>query len=380
VALLCAGLTPSQPTPLFAQGAEPAAEDAQIQAKLDSLAERLAKTLEEKHATKVIVFDLLGPQGLRAPFGSWLAGQISSRLAKQHLSLQVIERDSIRPLLNQRNEEAEQALRAEGEQEASAVDGRFSKQAGADAWVFGRYSKLATGIGITLGASDGVAGHNSSEFTSLFPLVPQASAMLPPDLAEYVPMDGVYDADVGGVSSPLCLECTPPLYDDESRRAKCGGTVVLKVVVTAQGTPRDVTAFRGIPGCSRLTDAAKEAVSKWRFEPAHGSSDEVVAVRVPVEVAFSLSTEKSACIKCRAFKMDSASRKNHCHGIVGVEFTVTPTGHATDISVTQEVSGCPGLTKSVVDAVSKSVFRNGPDSEGRPLPARRSMQVTFQPN
>lgn len=262
LALLCVGLTQSQPTPVIAQGVEPHAENPQIQAKIDSLAERLAKTLEEKHATKVIVFDPLGPAGLRGRFGSWFADEISSRLAKQHPPLQVIERDSIRPLLDQRNEEAEQAIRAEGDQEAYAVDARFSKQAGADVWVFGRYSKLAAGIGITMGASDGVAGHNSSEFTSLLPLVPQASAMLPSDLAEYVPTDGVYDADVGGVSIPLCLACPAPRYDDESRRAKCSGTVALKVVVTAEGTAKDVTAVRGIPGCLQLTGVAIETVSK----------------------------------------------------------------------------------------------------------------------
>ncbi|HKV25599.1 MAG TPA: energy transducer TonB [Candidatus Acidoferrum sp.] len=365
-------------SPAMSQVADPAPQTPENQANIESLSQRLIKLVQEKHLTKVIVFDLLGPAGLRAPYGSWLADELSARLIKLDPSLQIIDRASIRPVLDQRDEEAGQVL-AGGEQEAQHVDQKYLKQEGADGYVFGRYSKLASGIGITLGVSDGVFVHHSPEISSLLPLDDHATSMLPPGLTTYFPKDGIYDADVGGVTAPVCLTCPAPTYDENSRKANCNGTVRLNVVITAQGTVTDISEARGIPGCPGLTQSFVKSASKWSLEPSHGPSGEPVALRVPVETAFALTNFKqSVCIKCRIPRMDFKSRKNHCQGVVAVEFDVAPDGKTANLSVTKEVPGCPGLTKAALDAVRKSTFQPGPTFEGNSLPKRRTMEYTFK--
>ena len=48
-------------------------------------------------------------------------------------------------------------------------------------------------------------------------------------------------------------------------RARIGGIVVLRVLVSETGTPIDVQVLKGVHG---LTEAAVSAVRKWTFEPA----------------------------------------------------------------------------------------------------------------
>lgn len=78
-----------------------------------------------------------------------------------------------------------------------------------------------------------------------------------------------------------------PLYPNMSRRLREIGTVQLRVRVSADGQPLDImlAASSGYP---RLDDSAKEAVKKWRFQPAMRSGTAIEAwVLVPVE--FSLT-------------------------------------------------------------------------------------------
>ena len=79
-----------------------------------------------------------------------------------------------------------------------------------------------------------------------------------------------------------------PVYPAASRRFREEGRVVLRVRVSAQGAPLSVEV-RQSSGFSRLDDAARDAVSLWRFVPArHGS--EAVDSWVSVPIVFSLQT------------------------------------------------------------------------------------------
>jgi len=97
---------------------------------------------------------------------------------------------------------------------------------------------------------------------------------------------GIARAGVGGVTSPLCIYCPNPSYSDNARAAKVSGTVVLSLVVTADGLAENAQIVKG-PGYG-LEQRAIETVKKWRFRPATGPDGKPVACVVMVEVAFKL--------------------------------------------------------------------------------------------
>jgi periplasmic protein TonB len=87
------------------------------------------------------------------------------------------------------------------------------------------------------------------------------------------------------VSAPRALFAPDPEYSEEARKAKYQGTVVLWVVIGADGRPRETRVQRSLG--MGLDQKAIEAVRRWKFEPAQ--KDGVpVAVQVHIEVNFRL--------------------------------------------------------------------------------------------
>src|SRR6516225_5455436 len=70
----------------------------------------------------------------------------------------------------------------------------------------------------------------------------------------------------GGVSAPKALYAPDPEYSEEARKAKYQGTVVLWLVVSADGKPQQIRVQRALG--MGLDEKAVEAVRQWRFEPA----------------------------------------------------------------------------------------------------------------
>jgi protein TonB len=87
------------------------------------------------------------------------------------------------------------------------------------------------------------------------------------------------------VSAPRALFAPDPEYSEEARKAKYQGTVVLWVVVGADGRAHDVKVQRSLG--MGLDQKALEAVRKWKFEPAV-KDGRPVAVQINVEVSFRL--------------------------------------------------------------------------------------------
>jgi len=89
----------------------------------------------------------------------------------------------------------------------------------------------------------------------------------------------------GGVSPPRALSTPDPEYSEEARKAKYQGTVVLWLIVDANGRPRDIRVARSLG--MGLDQKAMEAVRNWKFEPAM-KDGRPVAVQMNVEVSFRL--------------------------------------------------------------------------------------------
>jgi protein TonB len=95
---------------------------------------------------------------------------------------------------------------------------------------------------------------------------------------------GVYSVG-GGVSAPRPIYSPDPEYSEEARKAKYQGTVVLWMIVDADGHPKDIKVRRSV-GLG-LDEKAIEAVRTWRFTPAR-KDGHAVAVEISVEVDFRL--------------------------------------------------------------------------------------------
>src|SRR5260370_10184733 len=88
-----------------------------------------------------------------------------------------------------------------------------------------------------------------------------------------------------GVRAPRAIYDPEPEYSDEARKMKHEGTVILSIIVDAEGRARNIHVARSLG--MGLDEKAIEAVKKWKFEP--GKKDgQSVAVQVNVEVNFRL--------------------------------------------------------------------------------------------
>jgi periplasmic protein TonB len=97
---------------------------------------------------------------------------------------------------------------------------------------------------------------------------------------------GMFRAGVNGVGQPACLYCPDPEYSDEARKAKYQGTVVLEVIVTADGRILEPHVLRG-PGLG-LEEKAMAAVKTWKMRPAVGPNGKPVSCRATIEIGFRL--------------------------------------------------------------------------------------------
>jgi protein TonB len=116
-------------------------------------------------------------------------------------------------------------------------------------------------------------------------VTPPAPPVAPPGpVTAGPPGDGV------GITPPnfsaAYLENPPPPYPAFARRAGEQGRVILRVYVSAAGTPETVQV-RTSSGSTRLDEAALETVKRWKFVPAR-RGDEPVAAWVLVPINFKL--------------------------------------------------------------------------------------------
>jgi len=87
-------------------------------------------------------------------------------------------------------------------------------------------------------------------------------------------------------SQVTCLVCPDPLYSDEARKTKVQGSVLLSVLVGADGRAKDIRVLRGLG--MGLDENAIQAVRSWKFIPAKDATQQPVASWIKVETVFRL--------------------------------------------------------------------------------------------
>jgi len=108
-----------------------------------------------------------------------------------------------------------------------------------------------------------------------------------PCVSDGGPAGKTFRAGCGGLGQPTCISCPTPPYSQQARDAHFQGTVVLELVVLADGRPSEVRVVRGLG--MGLDESAVNTVRKWRFKPFIGPQGTPVPVAFAVEVNFRLA-------------------------------------------------------------------------------------------
>lgn len=178
-----------------------------------------------------------------------------------------------------------------------------------------------------------------------------------------------------GMVPPFVVSKTKPAYSDEARIAKLEGSVLLSLVVDADGQPRDIEVAR--PLGLGLDESAVENVRAWQFKP--GTRDgNPIAIRVNEEVFF--NTERTlwdwhliravfqpAALAARPVVIKArfpATVELEQNASVTIAFIVAPSGVPTKLRVVK--SSDPRWESDLVRALGEGWrFRSGPT----PVPA-----------
>lgn len=106
--------------------------------------------------------------------------------------------------------------------------------------------------------------------TMVPPPAPAPAAVEPPPMPAPVESEarsgGVYSVVPAGGTQPEEIDRVVPRYPPMARRAGIAGPVVIRGIVRRDGTIDEVEIIRDLP--YGLGEAAKDAVSQWRFRPA----------------------------------------------------------------------------------------------------------------
>jgi periplasmic protein TonB len=89
----------------------------------------------------------------------------------------------------------------------------------------------------------------------------------------------------GPVIAPVRVKVVNPVYSEIARKARVQGPVILEAIIDKQGNVTDVRVLRGLP--MGLSQAAAEAVRKWKYQPAT-MFGKPVSVYLTVTVQFTL--------------------------------------------------------------------------------------------
>jgi TonB family protein len=92
----------------------------------------------------------------------------------------------------------------------------------------------------------------------------------------------VYDV-TANITPPRIVKQVNPDYHTGSRGVRIVGSVLIGLVVSSQGLPKNLKVVKGLD--KDVDQAAMDAVQQWRFAPAR-KDGKPVAVRITLEIEF----------------------------------------------------------------------------------------------
>ncbi|MGC1267586.1 MAG: TonB family protein, partial [Candidatus Acidiferrum sp.] len=263
----------------------------------DDLVIQLAEKFAEADKKNVVVMDFAPTVGEPGPFGAWLAEQVSSSLARQGVTFELIDRQRLGAAL-----EAQHLSPGDESDAKNAV--ALGQSIGASTVVIGSFGAAENGIGVTLAAfrvsEYGIAQPTEFVIGMVFgkiPFTPEVSDHLGGvSLDSLRPKDGVYRSGYGGVSVPSCIQCSAPSMHVPDidiqgmlRAQPQGATVYLNFVVTADGHTQNITVPR--PVGFGFDEQYAKAAKDWEFKPAVNADNKPVPVNYEYRLALNFAHE-----------------------------------------------------------------------------------------
>lgn len=244
-------------------------------AELDSASERLAKRIKHEHMLMMAVADFTTSDGVAQPLGHAFAEFVSLALQNNRSKLPVLNHDAF-------DKEAQDAGISIEQISNSILTAKPAGNLPEDVLIVGSITKTAQQYQIELSAIrlrgfQKLASETVSFATTDF--LESLSAPFPPKLDALIMRSGA-----NGVSAPSCIYCPEPSYSDTARKYKIRGSMVLHVIVDANGRAIAARPVRLLG--AGLDEQAVRTIQTWKFKPATNAEGQPVTVRVPIEVTF----------------------------------------------------------------------------------------------
>lgn len=237
------------------------------QATLESLADEIAAAIADVKENPVIVFDFAGPDELTSASEKSLADDFSAAMARMNKEIVILDRAQITDVLQKKNLSLEDL---EDPRDAQEV----AKELKAKSYVWAAIVLGQDNFEMLVEALRVQDGKKIAGFQTTLPLTDQMKAL------------GVAHAGTQGVTYPACIYCPQAQYTRAAVQHHFEGTVLLSIVITADGHADDILALRALP--YGLTESAIETVKSWRLKPGQTSDGTPMAVRQRVEITFHL--------------------------------------------------------------------------------------------
>ncbi|HET7108173.1 MAG TPA: energy transducer TonB [Candidatus Acidoferrum sp.] len=277
---------PVSPTPKATTSAQ------QETAQLSEFASQLLQYTEavgcHKHHCKLLVVDLLSPEGKISPYGIKLADDLTAELARQQKGIRLVDRSLLQRQLEKLREERVPA----NVQHSVPVARWLGQELGASIVLIGEIVNVGSqAISVSARMQDVKDEKLASPSSEVrLPLPPSMAELIPSNilpplaqLGESINGERVYRAGVQGAGTPKCSYVPNPPYTDEARKFDLSGSLILLAVVEPNGSVKPFRIERGLP--FGLNASSLKTLQNWKCTPAMFDG-EPVAVLVPMEVTF----------------------------------------------------------------------------------------------
>jgi Gram-negative bacterial TonB protein C-terminal len=258
--------------------------------ELRDLATRILKnaprSICELQSCRILVTNLTLASGSTSPLGMKLADELSREITSQQSAIQSIDRPQLGSYLEQERIPTallnnEKAIRWLG------------KRLGASAVLAGTTEDKAGSLLLKVRLFSCEKEEKGPEEELIFPHPDLKSGLTPVEPFPPTPPtlglfsdSGIFRAGKGGVGTPVCVYCPPPSFTVLARDAKFGGTVLLDVVLSAEGEVKAARILRGAP--FGMNEVAINHVSGWRLKRSTLQGKPVQAA-VQIEMTFHLN-------------------------------------------------------------------------------------------
>lgn len=190
------------------------------------------------------------------------------------------------------------------------------------------------------------------------------------EVAESAPQEAVAaDRPAAEVRPAVKIFSAKPDYPEAARQAGLAGTVIVEAEIDTEGSVASTRVLRSVS--PELDQAAREAVGRWRFEPATSSGEPVAdvyraAIHFELEPPAEPETEVAARPAADDFEpplklyapppsYPPSDWVAAVEGDVVVQAAISETGQVTGVEILQGLTA--GLNQAAVEALKRWRFR-----------------------